>query len=149
VHDYLRDTIVSTYRECTYCKSRTQFACIKCGYCYSCHWKKEELDKVRSESLATTANSAFLEKHSQAAIIIAEQSSSQQQRQHQQQQTKVIDVCGQQIEPICNYRTCHHIFSVHGHKTHICKCRHPINYTIGVFSISPLTKEERGSRIYD
>ncbi len=42
------------------------------------HWKKEELDKVRSESLATTANSAFLEKHSQAAIIIAEQSSSQQ-----------------------------------------------------------------------
>jgi hypothetical protein len=69
------------------------------------------LDKVRSESLATTANSAFLEKHSQAAIIIAEQSSSQQQQQ-QQQQTKVIDVYGQQIEPICNYRTCHHVVTI-------------------------------------
>jgi hypothetical protein len=85
------------------------------------------LEKVESEPLAT-AHSAFLEKHPQPATIIIEQSSTSQQ----QQQTKVIDVYGQQIEPICNYRTCHHKFSVHGHGTHGCKCRHPLNYAAGV-----------------
>jgi hypothetical protein len=99
---------------------------VKCGYCYSCHWKEEESEKVESESSAT-ANSAFEKKHSQPATIIIEQSSSQGQ-----QQQKVIDVYGRQIEPICNYRTCHHKFSVHGHGTHGCKCRHPLNYAAGV-----------------
>jgi hypothetical protein len=28
-----------------------------------------------------------------------------------------IDVYGQQIEPICNYRTCSHKFSTHGHSS--------------------------------
>jgi hypothetical protein len=64
------------------------------------------------------------EKHTEPATIIIEQSASSQQ-----QQTKVIDVYGKQIEPICNYRTCHHKFSVHGHG---CKCRHPLNYATGV-----------------
>jgi hypothetical protein len=87
------------------------------------------MDKVESKLLAT-ANSTFLEKYPQAAIIIEQ--SPQQQQQQQQQQRKVIDVYGQQIEPICSYRTCHHKFSVHGHSTHICKCRHPLNYATGV-----------------
>jgi hypothetical protein len=142
-HDYLRDTLASTYRKCISCKIRTQFTCVKCGYCYSCHWKKEELEKVESEPLPT-ANSAFEEKYSQPRIIM-EQSSSQQLQQHQ---TKVIDVYGKQIEPICNYRTCHHKFSVHGYGNHNCKCRHPLNYATGV-SLWPLTKEERGSITYD
>jgi hypothetical protein len=60
VHDFLRDTLVSTYKECIYRKSRTQYTCVKCGYCYSCHWKKEELDRAQIEALATTANSAIL-----------------------------------------------------------------------------------------
>ena len=59
VHDFLRDTLVSTYKECIYCKSRTQYTCVKCGHCYSCHWKKEELDRAQLEALATTANSKF------------------------------------------------------------------------------------------
>jgi hypothetical protein len=70
--------------------------------------------------------------------MIIEQSSSQRQ----QQQTKVIDVYGQQVEPICNYRTCNHKFSVHGYDIHNCKCRHPLNYATGV-SLWPLTKEKR------
>jgi hypothetical protein len=71
--------------------------------------------------------------------LLIEQSSSEQQKR--QRQTKVIDVHGQQVEPICSYRTCHHKFSVHGHSSHMCKCRHPLNYATGV-SISPLAKEE-------
>ena len=104
-HDYLRDTVLSIYKECVSCKVRTQFTCVKCEYCYSCHWKKEELDMVESETLAKT-NSAFLEKNS--------------------------PVTGQQIEPICEYRTCHHKFSVHGHNTRRCKCRHAFNYAAGI-----------------
>ena len=44
----------------------------------------------------------------------------------------VIDVYGQQIEPICNYRTCNHKFSTHGHSSHTCKCRHALNYAAGI-----------------
>ena len=50
-----------------------------------------------------------------------------------------MDVYGQQIEPICNYRTCNHKFSEHGN--HKCKCHHAVNYATGV-SISQLTKIE-------
>jgi hypothetical protein len=83
------------------------------------------------------AKSGFSEKYTQPRLII-EQSPSQQQ----QQQKKVIDVYGQQIEPICNYGRCHHEFSVHGHGNHNCKCRHPLNYATGV-SLWPLIKEQR------
>ena len=102
------------------------------------------MEKVQSQPLSPTANSGFLEKYPQAATIIIEQSSLSSQHQ----QTKVIDVYGQQTEPICSYRTCHHKFSVHGYGNHNCKCRHPLNYATGV-SISPLTKEESSSRTYD
>lgn len=89
LHDYLRDTSVSTYKECIYCKSRTQFTCVTCRYCYSCHWKREELDRVQLE----IAKSVNLRKDSHAATIIIEQPPSPS-HQRPQQQTKVIDVWG-------------------------------------------------------
>ena len=93
---------------------------------------------------ATATNSAILEKYPPATTLI-EQSSSQRKQQLQlQHQTKVIDVYGQQTEPICSYRRCHHKFSVHGYGNHNCKCRHPLNYATGV-SLLPLTKEEISS----
>jgi hypothetical protein len=42
VHEYLRNTI---YEYCNSCKKRTQFTCVKCGFCWSCHWLKEEMEK--------------------------------------------------------------------------------------------------------
>jgi hypothetical protein len=134
LHDFLRDTLVSTYKECIYCKSRTQFTCIKCGYCYSCHWKKEELDRVRLETSAT-ANSAISQN---ATVTIVQQSPPPTSYQIQRQE-KAIDVYGQETEPICSYRTCHHKFSEH--RNHKCKCHHAINYATGV-SILPLNKVE-------
>ena len=134
-HDYLRDTLVATYKECISCHIRTQFTCVKCGFCYSCHWKKEELEKVELER----DNSAILNKYPRPAAIIVEQSSAGQQ------QIMAMDVYGQQIEPICTYRTCNHKFSEHGHGNHKCKCHHALNYATGV-SISPFT---RSSMIYD
>jgi hypothetical protein len=91
-----------------------------CGYCYSCHWKMEELERVESDK----ANSTALWKYSQPTTIITEQSSAGKQM--------AMDVYGQKIEPICNYRTCNHKFSTHGYNNRTCKCRHPLNYAIGV-----------------
>ena len=134
LHDFLRDTLVSTYKECIFCKSRTQFTCITCGYCYSCHWKKEELGRVRLET-SVTANSAISEN---ATTTIVEQSPPPTPYQSQWQE-KAIDVYGQETEPICSYRRCHHKFSEH--LNHNCKCHHAVNYATGV-SISRLTKIE-------
>ena len=105
------------------------------------------MERVQLDTLvtATATNSAILEKYPPATILIEQSSSQQQQRKHQ---TKVIDVYGQQTEPICSYRRCHHKFSVHGYGSHNCKCRHPLNYATGV-SLLPLTKEEISSMIYD
>src|SRR5919199_1248201 len=97
VHDYLR-ILASTYKECISCNIRTQFTCVKCGYCYSCHRKKEELGKVESER----ANSQVVQKYPQPTAITIEQPSAWQ---------VAMDVYGQQIEPICNYRKCNHKFS--------------------------------------
>jgi hypothetical protein len=74
-HDYLRDTLASRYNECKSCGNRMQFAYVRCSYCYSCHWKKEKLEKARLEPLVMS-NSAFLEKYQQPKII--EQSHPQQ-----------------------------------------------------------------------
>ncbi len=105
------------------------------------------MERVQLDTLvtATATNSAILEKYPPATILIEQSSSQQQQRKHQ---TKVIDVYGQQTEPICSYRRCHHKFSIHGYGNHNCKCRHPLNYATGV-SLLPLTKEETSSMIYD
>jgi hypothetical protein len=79
----------------------------------------EEQERVESEGLA---KAVLVEKHSPPATIGIEQSSAGQM---------AIDVYGQQIEPICNYRTCHHKFSTHGRSTQ-CKCRHALNYALGL-----------------
>jgi hypothetical protein len=37
-HEYLRDTLSLTYKECKSCTTRTELTCIKCGLCWCCHW---------------------------------------------------------------------------------------------------------------
>ena len=41
-----------------------------------------------------------------------------------------LNVLGQPGEPICTYYRCHHRFSLHG--TRSCRCKHPINKTLGI-----------------
>jgi hypothetical protein len=42
-HEYLRD---SKYSYCNSCMNRTQFTCARCGFCWSCHWLKEEMERI-------------------------------------------------------------------------------------------------------
>ena len=116
-HEYLRESPRPIYKQCASCNTRTQFTCVKCGYCYSCHWKLEEKAELQ------IANSSVLEKYFKPdTAIVIEQSPAGQ---------KAIDVYGQQIEPICNYRTCNHKFSLHGNSRK-CKCHHALNYVAGI-----------------
>jgi hypothetical protein len=50
----------------------------------------------------------------------------------QKQPQLIIDVLGQESEPICTYYRCRHKFSLHGLSTHGCRCKHPMNKTLGV-----------------
>jgi hypothetical protein len=106
-----------------------QFTCILCGFCYSCHWKKEEMEKQIHFKPLAVVNSTLFKKYPQSTIIPIKQTSQQSEQQHK---LKVIDVFGIEIEPICNYHTCHHKFSLHDHKTRVCKCLHAQNYAIGI-----------------
>src|ERR671919_1005946 len=45
-HEYLRDSLSFRYLVCISCGNRTEFTCIRCGYCYSCHWKKEQIEAI-------------------------------------------------------------------------------------------------------
>jgi len=57
-HEYLRDSIGYKYHECRSCNVRTQFSCIICGFCWSCHWKIEQLAKIPYYFLADTITKA-------------------------------------------------------------------------------------------
>ena len=50
----------------------------------------------------------------------------------QKQPQLIIDVFGQETEPICTYHRCRHKFSLHGVSGHGCRCKHPMNKTLGV-----------------
>jgi hypothetical protein len=61
------------------------------------------------------------------------ESTDKEIQEKQQQPQLIIDVFGQETEPICTYYRCRHKFSLHGLNTHGCRCKHPMNKTLGVF----------------
>ena len=54
-HEYLRDTLGSKPVECRSCKKSKVFNCIKCRYCWSCHWKKEKEELEKSPQIKLIA----------------------------------------------------------------------------------------------
>jgi hypothetical protein len=86
-HEYLRDTLSLTYKECKSCTTRTELTCIKCGLCWSCHWLMEQMDKNKLSASSQSSDGA---------------------EQDQYLRTNVIDVFGKETEPICDYLRCHH-----------------------------------------
>src|SRR5919204_4494953 len=45
-HEYIRDSLHFRYKNCIFCGNRTEYTCIKCSYCYSCHWKREQFEEI-------------------------------------------------------------------------------------------------------
>ena len=131
-HEYIRDTMSFRYQDCVFCGNRTEFTCIKCGYCYSCHWKKEQVEQLELRDNL---------KYFSLSLSKASNDDNQNQKPKLQQQGGkdlkkglekwgTVDVLGQPAEPICTYYRCNHKFSIHGSRS--CRCKHPTNKTLGV-----------------
>jgi hypothetical protein len=46
-HEYTGESISLRYQDCISCHRRPEFTCVKCGYCYSCHWKREQVEEIQ------------------------------------------------------------------------------------------------------
>ena len=44
MHEYLTSYKL-IYSECMQCNKRTSYVCLKCNYCYSCHYKIEATER--------------------------------------------------------------------------------------------------------
>jgi hypothetical protein len=127
-HEYLRDTLDLKYRECNSCGNRTEFTCIKCGFCWSCHWKMEQAEKFElfDRSMGIDRLAPSFSSYSHLMTV------KEKEEQHLSKvTTKAIDVFGKQVEPVCDYLRCHHKLSVHGLSASKCRCKHPQNDAIG------------------
>jgi hypothetical protein len=145
MHEYIRETSSWKYDICKCCDCRTSFTCVRCKYCWSCHWKKERLErneflrnrimpnaKQRIAGNMTNNNKlAFgISRLKQEKVEIVEQQSTPGKA--------IINVFGEEEpDPICNYLNCNHAFSLHRDNNDHCKgaacnCRHPQNSVIGL-----------------
>ena len=61
MHEYLRDTIANRYDECKSCNTRTEFTCVRCNYCWSCHWKKEIMEKEEKQKALNRSRRLIVE----------------------------------------------------------------------------------------
>ena len=129
-HEYTGEAFSLRYQDCVSCGHRTEFTCIKCGYCYSCHWKREQVEKVELRDNLKD----FYVSLSKASDKDDEKKKVQQDATKDLGQRSegwgTLDVLGQPAEPICTYYRCHHKFSLHGSRS--CRCRHPMNKTLGI-----------------
>jgi hypothetical protein len=46
-HEYTEGSISLRYQDCISCHRRTEFTCVECGYCYSCHWKRAQVEEIQ------------------------------------------------------------------------------------------------------
>jgi hypothetical protein len=128
-HEYTGEAFSLRYQDCISCGHRTEFTCIKCGYCYSCHWKREQLEKIELRDNLKD----FYASLSKPSIDEDKQKQKLEQYEVKDQELGkwgTLNVLGQPAEPICTYYRCHHKFSLHGSRK--CRCRHPTNKTLGI-----------------
>ena len=128
LHEYIRDSFSFRYLVCISCRNRTEFTCIKCGYCYSCHWKREQVEEIE---LRDNLKDFYLSL-SKGSNDDKKKQMLQQEKvtDHESEKWRTLDVLGQPAEPICTYYRCHHKFSLHGSRR--CRCKHPTNKALGI-----------------
>src|ERR671915_829687 len=127
-HEYTGEALSLRYQDCISCHRRTEFTCVKCGYCYSCHWRKEQIEEIE-----------LRDRLKDFYVSLSKASNDDDSQKQKLEQYEVNDpelgkwgtlnVFGQPAEPICTYYRCHHKFSLHGSRR--CRCKHPINKALG------------------
>ena len=104
-HEYTRELSIRRQQDCVSCGHRTEFTCIKCGYCYSCHWKREQIEEIE---LRDKLKDFYL-----SSLKGTQKTNLQTEDKVEDQESGkwgTLDVLGQPAEPICNYYGCHHSF---------------------------------------
>jgi hypothetical protein len=94
----LEKTLSLRYQDCISCHHRTEFTCVKCGYCYSCHWKRDQIEQVELRDKLKY-------------FYVGNQDDKQKpdfERKDEALNWRTLDVLGQPAEPICNYYGSHH-----------------------------------------
>jgi len=127
-HEYTGEAISLRYQNCISCGHRTEFTCVKCGYCYSCHWKKEQVEKIELrdnlKDFYVSLSKASSDEDKQKQL------EEYEKKDNELEKWGSLNVLGQPTEPICTYYRCHHKFSLHGSRR--CRCKHPTNKTLGI-----------------
>jgi hypothetical protein len=132
-HEYIRDILPFRYQKCISCGNRTDLTCVRCSYCYSCHWKKEKEERrLFEDRISEIFPSPFLRSGKKAPIKTGVQHQLLPEKPKRQ---LVVDVHGRTSEPVCTYHGCDHKFSDHGFGG--CKCKHPTNKALGIFMRFP------------
>ena len=131
-HEYIGDATMG-YKDCILCGHRTEFTCIKCGYCYSCHWKKEQIEEIElRDNLKDFLLSLSKDRNEDSQKLKSQkQEENESTARIEAEKWGTLDALGQPTEPICTYYRCHHKFSLHGSRS--CRCKHPTNKTLGIF----------------
>jgi hypothetical protein len=128
-HEYTGEAFSLRYQDCISCGHRTEFTCVKCGYCYSCHWKREQVEKIElRDNLKDFYVS--LSKPSDDEDKQKQKLEQYEAKDNELEKWGTLNVLGQPAEPICTYYRCHHKFSLHGSRK--CRCKHPTNKTLGI-----------------
>jgi hypothetical protein len=123
-HEYTGESLSLRYQDCISCHRRTEFTCVKCGYCYSCHWRREQIEEIELRNRLKDFYVSLSEGNND------EKQNPQLKQDEEMGKWRTLDVLGQPAEPICNYYGCHHKFSLHGSKC--CRCKHPTNKALGI-----------------
>lgn len=135
MHEFLSITPLKK-KECGSCQTKIELICKKCGNCRGCHFRQEQEEKFAFRSTMPNPSKSY-------QLLDTSSFRSQSARYREKKSSvltnifkdkKVVDVFGEEKEPICNYLRCRHRFSLHGLKAHkkICTCKHPQNSIIGV-----------------
>ena len=145
MHEYIRETSSWKYDICRCCDYRTSFTCVRCKYCWSCHWKKERLERnellgnriLPSEKQLIASDMVNSDKRLTGVSRLRQERTEIVEQQHPHMRP-MINVFGEEEpDPICNYLNCNHAFSLHKDRNSRCKsaacnCRHPQNSVIGL-----------------
>jgi hypothetical protein len=130
-HEYTGEALSLKYQDCISCGHRTEFTCIKCGYCYSCHWKREQVEQVElRDNLKDLYSSLSKGSEDDDNQKVQSQQGRANDFDQQLERWGTLNVLGQPAEPICTYYRCHHKFSLHGSRR--CRCKHPMNKPLGI-----------------
>ncbi len=145
MHEYIRETSSWKYDICKCCDNRTSFTCVRCKYCWSCHWKKERLERneLLGKRILPYEKQRIGSDTATSSKLVAGTSRLKQEKieivKQQPPPTRaIINVFGEEEpDPICNYLNCNHAFSLHKDRNNHCKsaacnCQHPQNSVIGL-----------------